>query len=404
MERIEVDVVLTTYKKPESLRKQLDAVKAQTLKPANIYLYQDGIDSYYRIVLEKEILQEFSDVRIADSNGGVWKRFQYAWEIVKSPYVCIFDDDAVPGKRWLENCYGQMRQREGIYGTNGILLTGDDNYPLIGSSKDRRIGWMNPNQETAMVDFVGHAWFLKTEWLAYMFEGTSEISDQYKYVGEDMCLSCQCSLHGINTYVPPHPFEHPEMWGALPKSSKRFGVTEVAVSASSSNHQLMNDVLKKMRKRGWEIVFERDRVYYEHLEAVCEKEQADKGRRVLQTIHRLWDEGKDIYLYGAGAYGELFYQYLRQNRLKIKAFIVSNPVKDKKLFDIPIISVDDFLRSCDECVIIFSLNEFYHDEIRKKLEGYQQIKLYPAETDVVLYSELVEIMRGALSQTTSKQI
>lgn len=401
MERNDVDVVLTVYKKPESLRKQLDAVKAQSLKPRNIYLYQDGIDSYYTINLGQEILKEFSGVRIADSNGGVWKRFEYAKEAVCSTYVCILDDDAIPGERWLENCYTQMQKKEGIYGTNGILLTGDDKYPLIGCSNDKRVGWMNPNKETAMVDFVGHAWFFKTEWLTYMFDDICGIRENYKYVGEDMCLSYQCYLHGINTYVPPHPFGYPEMWGALPRSAKRFGVTEVAISASSSYHQQMNDALKKMRKQGWKIVFERDREYYDRFSAIWEKEQADREKNILQGINKLWKEGKEVYLYGAGGYGKLFYQYLEHNGLEFKGFIVSDMGNntDGNYFDKAVIGVDDFLKSCGKCIVILSLNEFYHDEIRKKLERKLGVEIYPKENDVVVYKELIDILRDYLSQT-----
>lgn len=403
MRKYDVDVVLTVYKKPESLRKQLNAIKEQSLRPQNIYLYQDGIDSYYRIELKPEILKEFKDVRIADSNGGVWKRFEYAREVVSSPYVCIFDDDAMPGRKWLENCCTQMQKNEGIYGTNGVLLTGDDKYPLIGSSSDKRIGWMNPNQETAMVDFVGHAWFLKTEWLAYMFENTSEIREKYKYAGEDMGLSCQCWLHGINTYVPPHPFACPEMWGALPRSAKRFGVTEVAVSAGSFNHQQMNNALKELRKRGWKTISERDRDYYEQLITRWKAEKEDRGRQVMQTINRLWEERKDVYLYGAGDYGRLFYQYLKQNKLAVKGFVVSDTGGMKEYMDLPVISADEFLKFHGGCIVIFSLNEFYHDEIRKKLEIKQQLRIYPEETDIVLYSELIEILRGYVSSALSDE-
>ena len=35
------------------------------------------------------------------SNLGVWARFAYALNC-KSDYICIFDDDAIPGRKWFE--------------------------------------------------------------------------------------------------------------------------------------------------------------------------------------------------------------------------------------------------------------------------------------------------------------
>ena len=126
---IDVDVVLSCYKRPQILAQQLDAIKNQTLKPRRIFLYQDGIDGYYKISLNDKILKEFNACKISEVNGGVWKRFEFAEEICKSPYICIFDDDTIPGARWFENCHMNMMQQRGIYVTNACLLRDTQNYP-----------------------------------------------------------------------------------------------------------------------------------------------------------------------------------------------------------------------------------------------------------------------------------
>lgn len=85
---VDVDVVLTCYKRPQVLAQQLAAVKNQTLKPRRIFLYQDGIDGYYKVELNDKILSEFDACKISAKNFGVWKRFEFAEEICKSPYAC----------------------------------------------------------------------------------------------------------------------------------------------------------------------------------------------------------------------------------------------------------------------------------------------------------------------------
>lgn len=82
---LDIDVVLTCYKRPQVLAQQLEAIKNQTLAPRRMFLYQDGIDGYYKVELNDKILNEFDACKISSTNGGVWKRFEFAKEIAKSP-------------------------------------------------------------------------------------------------------------------------------------------------------------------------------------------------------------------------------------------------------------------------------------------------------------------------------
>ena len=111
----DVDVVLSAYKRPQVLLQQLDAVQNQTLKPRRIFLYQDAVKAGEpKVVIDEEILKRFDAYEIATENGGVWKRFEYAARKTLSPYVCLFDDDTIPGSRWLENCHMHAAQAGGV--------------------------------------------------------------------------------------------------------------------------------------------------------------------------------------------------------------------------------------------------------------------------------------------------
>lgn len=109
----DVDVVLSAYKRPEVLAQQLEAIRNQTLQPKRILLYQDAVASGPKVTLSEEILSQFDAYHIAEENGGVWKRFEYAAEAANSTYVCIFDDDTIPGRRWFENCHMHAAQNRG---------------------------------------------------------------------------------------------------------------------------------------------------------------------------------------------------------------------------------------------------------------------------------------------------
>ena len=110
----DVDVVLSAYKRPQVLAQQFEAIKNQTLKPRRIFLYQDAVKvGEKKIVLDEKILKQLDGYEIAAENGGVWKRFEYASKKTLSPYVCVFDDDTIPGQRWLENCHMNAAQTGG---------------------------------------------------------------------------------------------------------------------------------------------------------------------------------------------------------------------------------------------------------------------------------------------------
>ena len=252
---LDIDVVLTCYKRPQVLAQQLAAIKNQTLKPRRIFLYQDGIDGYYKIELNDKILSEFDACKISSTNGGVWKRFEFAEEISKSPYVCLFDDDTIPGERWFENCHMNMMQQRGIYGTNGVLMTKPEYYP----QKFFSAGWHSPNSKTCAVDFVGHAWFFEREYLTWMLGKSWH--GKYKLVGEDMTLSFAAAEHGFGTYVPQHPTQILSLWGSIPKFGWKYGIDEAAISINPANMQTMRAAVKEIYSGGRKCLLEKNPDY-----------------------------------------------------------------------------------------------------------------------------------------------
>lgn len=249
---LDISVVLTAYKKPDALVRQLDAIEKQTIKPKEVFLFQDGIADNYEISFKENVLSRFTDCMICKENFGVWKRFEYAKNICKSKYVCIFDDDTIPGERWFENCFLNMQEQEGVYGTVGIIVQDYTKYPDEGHT---RVGWTNPYKKRAHVDFVGHSWFIKKEYLEYMFEGTEKYQ-KFKRAGEDMCLSFKCQQHGIDTFVPPHPYNDLSLWGSLPKYGNKYGNDPTAISKNSAGCKYMEEAITEMVNDGWKFVID----------------------------------------------------------------------------------------------------------------------------------------------------
>jgi len=276
----DITVVLTLFKRPEMLLSQLEAIKKQTLQPKNIYLFQDRTVKDYEIRIMQNLTDQFDLVYTAVSNEGVWGRFRFAKNKVSTKYVCVCDDDTIPGKRWLENCYNESLKKPGIYGTIGIVLRNKTGYPYWKGYY--RVGWANANKNTEEVDFVGHSWFLEKEWLDYMFEGT-ESFQEYRIAGEDMCLSAKAKEHGIHTFVPPHPGSDPELWGSNEKIAGRIGGTERAISANETNLKKMNEAIIRLQDEGWEPLFVKNRKAVER--GFNRFKLLQKKERVMKIIH-----------------------------------------------------------------------------------------------------------------------
>jgi glycosyltransferase involved in cell wall biosynthesis len=255
-----ITVILNGYNRGANLQEQLDALKNQTLPPDEILVWYNnpGDNDLINYDIGTEV-----PVAYCNYNFGVWARFAYAF-MAKNEYVCIFDDDTIPGKKWLENCMNTMKTHEGLLGTVGLIYP-QPLPPQQSSYYERyvRVGWPDGgnNEETLEVDLVGHSWFFKKEWLSHMWR---EIPDpKYNTCGEDMHFSYMLQKYaGIKTFVPPHPISDNEMWGSI-KGAQYGGDTNSLWESNQRSIEgvpfraLMNEYFHNQRLKGWKLVYEK---------------------------------------------------------------------------------------------------------------------------------------------------
>ncbi len=245
----DLTVVLNMYKRPHTLDKQIAAIRAQTCKPRSIILWVNAADN---ISIPNNILND-PQIHIIHSNKntGVWGRFT-ASILAQTTYVCVFDDDTIPGRRWFENCFRTMNEREGLLGTVGIRFKPGTDY----MNSSHRIGWPGPNEKTEEVDIVGHSWFFKREWLAHLFQTIPKWPD-YFCAGEDIAFSAGLQKVGIPTLVPPHPPGQLEWYGSLPESAWQYGTESVGISMDAAQYQKFNVCLRDLISKGFTTIANR---------------------------------------------------------------------------------------------------------------------------------------------------
>lgn len=100
----------------------------------------------------------------------------------------------IPGLRCVESYVNQCVEKNGIIGGNGRYSYGGT---LDGVRALRDCGLRNSQQ----VDFVGHLWCFKKEWLYFMFRDPPFTFD----TAEDMHFCYSCKLYGnILSYTAQH--------------------------------------------------------------------------------------------------------------------------------------------------------------------------------------------------------
>ena len=180
-------VVLTQYKR-KHLERQLQQVNKQTMKPDYIVVFQN--EKHIEIT---HLKNKYKFIHIhSEYNTKYFGRFAACFTFPVD--ICIvLDDDIIPGENCFKNYVDQCIQLNGIIGGNGRIAI---NNPLKNKLKQYNdIGIRNKH---LLVDFVGHLWCFKKEWLYNMFAVKPFTYD----TGEDMhlCFSCK-KIANIHSYI-----------------------------------------------------------------------------------------------------------------------------------------------------------------------------------------------------------
>jgi len=241
-----ITVILTVYKRGEYLPAQIKALRAQSVPPKEIWVWSNEAG------MPLEDVSELVDrVVVSNTNWKFWGRFALA-NMVRTPYIALFDDDILPQPNWFKNCLATYQQGvEGILGGSGVVLPKEGGY-----SSKHKIGWNGFHENIAKpVDLVGHAWFFPKELLKYVW-----YEQPYSWEnGEDIHFSCMTLKHaGLKTWVPPHPSDDQSVWSCRPDFGKRVGRTSAATHKGAGHHEIRSAMVDTYRANGWKIVADND--------------------------------------------------------------------------------------------------------------------------------------------------
>lgn len=245
-----ITAILTLFKRPHVLIEQLTSLNNQTIKPSKILIWKTILEDIKMPTIPENLMKNVAIIETKE-NFGVWGRFAIAF-LANTDYVCVIDDDTIPMSKWFENCLNTIKEYPGLLGTHGNIFEKGDAYKI-----EKQIGWHSANEKTTEVDFVGHSWFFKREWLHHLWELNPDIYGIYFRAGEDMAFSAMLQKYKIKTYVPPHPNSDKELWGSNPELGQKYGTESVGISMSA-NSQKFNDTFKDLVSKGYTTINNRN--------------------------------------------------------------------------------------------------------------------------------------------------
>ena len=228
-----LSVILTAYKR-DYFEEQIPAILNQTLKPVQIYIWQNG----NHIDIEKYRDKYGVKLVRSDENFSFYSRFVFA-HLMKTEYVAILDDDIIPGRKWLENCMKLCREKKCIVGANGRSWNYQRNkYDGFGDHQLYR---------EMKVDFVGHCWFFRREWLKYIW-----MIEPYTYDnGEDIHF-CYCAKHfgNIDSYICGRK----TLEECADLTNNKYGTDDLASCKLTNNFSdIRNKIAKYLRDFGTKL-------------------------------------------------------------------------------------------------------------------------------------------------------
>lgn len=228
--------ILTVWKR-NNLKEQLEMINNQTIK-SDIIVFQN--ENHVNIeALKKKY--NFTHIHSRDFNYKFHGRFLLPL-LLSTDYVCIFDDDCICNPRWFARTMKSCAEKNAIIGGNGRLIKrktltqtgphGDDQYA-------RR------RTDDVLVDFVGHCWFFKRDWIHYMWQDNTFSVDN----GEDIHLCAAAKVFGgIDSYVGGSADW--EEKGDLAQA--RLGSDQYANWKKNANHRpLRIKIIRHWIKKGW---------------------------------------------------------------------------------------------------------------------------------------------------------
>lgn len=234
--------VITLWKRTDYLKEQLEAIMAQTIPPKTIIIIQNE----HHIAVNEMGLDKFPIKVVQSDLNSLYTRWIVGY-LANTKYVNVFDDDVIPGKKWIESCIRVCESKNALVGPSGRVARPDKNPAWesvdINTKGDQKYSCQDKDVEC---DWVCNSYFFKTEWIKYITSAERYSGTQKTF--DDIQLSTTLRYYGgVRVFVPMQPKSDIDRNG---HTKRHYGHDEFALwKRSTSDHtDQRNDYIRKINQ------------------------------------------------------------------------------------------------------------------------------------------------------------
>ncbi|MDE2101138.1 MAG: glycosyltransferase family 2 protein [Patescibacteria group bacterium] len=236
-----IGVLISSHARPHTLRPQLAAIDAQTVKPSEIVIFHDHAPG---VQPDTEAMR---GRRVVATNwqSGVWNRFAFCLWGFSAEFICVFDDDTIPAPRFLEHLWTQWHERPALYGVNGVIFP-------TGQRNPREYCGRELVQGETECDIVGHAWFFHR--ILLETAATLERCPGVSTAGEDYHLAFAAQTIGSPVLTPVNALPT-----TLGSTRPDLGTDDKALYRQPGEEEKKQRVHEFYVAQGWKTLYHRAR-------------------------------------------------------------------------------------------------------------------------------------------------
>ncbi len=137
--------------------------------------------------------------------------------------------------------------------------------------------------------------------------------------------------------------------------------------------QLYRDIIHENYNEKYAELF--DRIEILQRNTYLQKQIMEHYGKDAEYLKMKWKREKNIILYGAGYYANLYYHWAELNHLSIKGFVISDGQEKINNKNLPVYFLSELPYKYDECAIVLAIGKPYHRMILQNLQeaGYDNV-------------------------------
>lgn len=204
--------IICLWKRKEYIKEQIKAIKSQSISPIEIICLIN--ENHFKAAEITELKEQDCKIILSEINS-LYNRWAVSY-VCRGDYVCIFDDDTIPGSSYIENAIRCCDGYDCMTGASGRIYdpNGRESLYKIVSPVAHDGSFVSCSADDIYCDWVCNSYLFKRSWVPSILDEMSKMESFSTYDDMQAALSLFRSKK-IGCIVPFQPQENKELIASL---------------------------------------------------------------------------------------------------------------------------------------------------------------------------------------------